>query len=210
MLSASFVVRHQASLVASTDLPHLDAGRELRREITDEFTEVDPVFGHVVEGHHFTTENGLGGDELDVEVVVLDLLLEDPLVATELSLQCFLVGEILRRGDPENPAPGMKGIVPPTGVLDVVEHLLAGDRLPAPGVLAGGGDDFREFDASMGADDQLGSAAGDDPDGVLVFADHAHATEADGDGLGFLELRELLLERQRIAVGGIDVFFIYG
>src|SRR5690606_6533380 len=72
-------------------------------------------------------------------------------------------------------------------VLDVLEHLLAGDALGAAGVGAGAGEHLPDLGAAERADHDLAAAAGL---GVTLpgeLADHLHRAEAHDDGLRRLE-----------------------
>jgi hypothetical protein len=95
---------------------------------------------------------------------------------------------VLDGRDAQGFAFGVEGVVLAAGVLDVVEHLLSGDALGAAGVGARAGEHLADLGAAMGADDNLGAAAGRDAAGVGVLADEFEIAKAHDHGLGRLQL----------------------
>jgi hypothetical protein len=188
VLAAAFVVGGEACFVAGADLAELDAGAELGREGADEVAEVDAVFGEVVEGEAFAAQEGLGVDDLHREGVGLGDLAGAHLELVPGLLDGGLLVEVFAGGDAEDAAFGGEGVVAPAGVLDVLEHLLAGDALGAGGVRAGAGEHLADLGPAVGADDELGAAAGLGLAVVGEFADELHCAEADDDGGGWAQV----------------------
>ena len=90
-------------------------------------------------------------------------------------------------GDSQDAPFGGERVIASAAVLNVLEHLFAGDAFGASGVGAGAGEHFAQFGATEGLDDHLAAAAGLDGSRMRELADQLHDAEADHHGLGGLE-----------------------
>ncbi len=207
MLTTPLVVGCQACLVAGSDLAHLYSSRELGRKITNQFTEVNSFFSHVVEGDDFAPENRLRSNVLQLDVVEGDQFLEDSFVSLQLGLLLLMGMQVLGRCNSEHPTLRMKRIVLATRPIDVVQHLLAGYRFATPGVRTACRYGLGQFHAPVCPYDEFRTTPGFQIEGIPVFPDHLHVPEPDDDALGRLDCSMLLLEGQGIAVRRIGIRF---
>lgn len=145
------------------------------------------LFGHDVDRERFASQDWLDFDDLETGV---DALHDVAGVGFEfvLALLDFLLEiQILVCCDAEDFAFGEERVVSAARVVDVAEHVLAGDALAAAAVGAGAGEHFAQFDASEGSDDDFAAAAGLDVALEVELADEFHGAKADDEGLGCFE-----------------------
>ncbi len=187
VLAALFVIGGEACFVAGADGLHLDAGLVLGGEGVDEFAQVDAIFGHVVEHDAFAAEQRLRVDDLGGQADAFGVHARVHLEFVARLLKLGLLVHVFHGGDAQHAAIGEEGIVAAAAVVDVLEHLLARDALGATGVGAGAGEHLADLGTAMGADDDLGAAAGLGGAVVGELADELHRAEANDHGLGSLE-----------------------
>ena len=207
MLAAPLVVGDEPRLVAGADLPHLDAGLELRGDPLHEVAEVDPRLGGVVDREHLAAQDRLDLDDLHVEPELAGRGLDGLDLLPRIGLDRGPPRKIVDRRDAQDLAVGAEGVVAASGVLDVLEHLLPRDALAAARVGAGGRQHLDDFETAVGAGDELRAAAGLRGPVVGVLGDGQHHPVADHDARRRLEPGVDLRIRHRVAAGGIGIGF---
>ncbi len=160
---------------------------ELAAELIEQIAQVDPFFGKVVEREGFAAEDGLGIDNFDLDADTFGDGLGGEAQGVAALFDLLLAFEIGGFGDSQDAPFGGERVIASAAVLNVLEHLFAGDAFGASGVGAGAGEHFAQFGATEGLDDHLAAAAGLDGSRMRELADQLHDAEADHHGLGGLE-----------------------
>ena len=126
---------HHLGLITNTDLAQLDTGVEHAGQLFHQFTEVHPLIGSEEKQDLAAVKGVLGGDQLHVQLVLLNLFhaqIEGPLFLAAVLLHHFFV---MGGGQTQNIAQGR-------------HHILGGN-----GVIAAGAD--AKFRTPGGVDDHM-------------------------------------------------------
>ena len=181
VLTATLVVGDQTRFITRTDLTHLDATVVLVGQTHGEIAEVNALVAQVIDQQERFIEGELEVDDFGGKA----LFCSDFTHAAEFGAAAISGGrrtiEIFNRGDAQDFAVGLEGIVAAAGVLDIGQHLGARDALAATRISASGGEHLGEFDGAKCSHHHLRTAARLGIAAVGILAHQLHSSKLHHD-----------------------------